>query len=101
MKKILLPVTFVLLPATQTAGAQNVQTSNSAGTFEYSWATQTIASGQHAAMLDKLQKETEELILNVAPAPFVSLAHLIDHKLADNKSRRAERKANKSASSEK
>jgi hypothetical protein len=31
--------------------------------------------------MDKLQKETEELIMTVTPAPLITLASLIDRKL--------------------
>ncbi|MEP7128294.1 MAG: hypothetical protein ABI729_05475 [Chitinophagales bacterium] len=94
MKKIILTTTFAVLFGSQLVSAQSLGSQNSK-TVEYVWTTQTTAGKQHVAVLDKMQQETEELMLAIAPAPLVSLARLIDQKLQDGKNNKAVRKAKK------
>lgn len=93
MKKTVLPAAFALILALQTASAQSSQSVKNSQTLEYVLTAQSDASAkQHASILDKIQQETEELMLTIAPAPFISLAHLIDKKLYAHKEKKAKSK---------
>ncbi|MBK9730290.1 MAG: hypothetical protein IPO83_03210 [Chitinophagaceae bacterium] len=94
MKKIILITTFAVLLGNQLVSAQSLGSQNSK-TVDYVWATQTTVGKQHSAVLDKMQQETEELMLAITPAPLVSLARLIDQKLQDGRNNKAVRKAKK------
>ncbi|HUM47393.1 MAG TPA: hypothetical protein PLD84_10715, partial [Chitinophagales bacterium] len=95
MKKILLSATLAVLFGSQIAGAQSIEPAKNSKNIEFLLAAQTSASKQHASMLDKIQQETEDLMITIAPAPLVSLAHLIDKKVDANKEKKAKRKAKK------
>lgn len=92
MKKSLLATVVVTMIVSQTILAQSIQPAKSPKNMEFVLTAQTAAAKQHAAVLDKLQQETEELMLAITPAPLVSLAQLINQKLANNKQQKAARK---------
>ncbi|MBX7109137.1 MAG: hypothetical protein K1X61_10865 [Chitinophagales bacterium] len=89
MKKLILAAVVVTLIGAQTAGAQSMQFTKGSKSTEIVTASQTNAAKQHAAVLDKLQQETEDLMLAITPAPLVSLAQLINQKLSNNKQHKA------------
>ena len=89
MKKILLPAALAIILAVQFANAQTGESVNKMKSVEFMLASQSTTSEQHASLMDKMQKETEELIMTITPAPLLSIARLIDQKLDANKKKKA------------
>lgn len=92
MKKSLLAAVVVTMIASQTTLAQSIQPAKSSKSMEIVLTAQTASAKQHAVMLDRLQQETEDLMLAITPAPLVSLAQLINQKLANKKMQKSARK---------
>mgnify|MGYP000876623107 CR=1 FL=1 len=89
MKKTILPAALAIILAVQFANAQNGESVNRMKSVEYMLASQSSASEQHVSLMDKMQKETEELIMTITPAPLISVARLIDQRLDANKKKKA------------
>ena len=92
MKNLLLATTFAIILSSQTVNAQSFVTVKNHNNLDYLLTAQQSAVRNHTFSLDKLQQETEDLILAIMPASVVSMAKLINKKFPVTKSRKAKSK---------
>ena len=92
MKKTVFTL-FLMLAAFRITEAQTVEATKNVKPFEFVFASQVSTAEQATTLLDKIQKETEELILLIAPAPLVKLADTIQQKLEAAKHKKVLKKA--------
>lgn len=93
MKKFLFASILASFTVCQLASAQNSKIGSREQKISFQQTAIASAASQHAAMLDKIQQETEELILTVAPSPLVSLARFLDQKMTGMNKKKAMHKA--------
>lgn len=94
MKKVVLSIVLTTTIAALTASAQIGESAKNIKATDYLFASQVSSAEQHISLMDKIQMETEELIMTIAPSPLVSLAHLIDKKLVAGKAKKANKRQN-------
>jgi hypothetical protein len=82
MKSIIIYAAIAIIFLSQSASAQTGTSVKKGKTSEVLLAVQTAAVAEkYVTLMDKMQRETEELIMNITPAPLLSLASKIHEKL--------------------
>ena len=93
MKSIIIYAAIAIIFFSQSASAQTGTSVKKGKTSEVLLAVQTSAAEQHVSLMDKMQRETEELIMNITPAPLLSLASKIHEKLDAVKEKKSKKKS--------
>ncbi len=92
MKNLFFTTVIAIILLGQAANGQSFETTKKHQNLDYLLTAQQSAVKNHAATLDRIQQETEDLILSVIPASVVSLAKMIHEKFPASKGRKSKTK---------